>query len=299
MKIIDDYLENILYKQLREINMPYRFIKQIQEDIKLRMISCLTYWKDIESRNTIFFLSLEEALFYEPSAVQNYVREFVVTTIRNSMIEIAASDDYRMFKISEPLSNEQIKQITSQAIQYFNNYDMNILANDVMGVENDQNVYNIAKKKFPLAWDVLHQIANLDGYKMKIEKREQCRTEDIDLKHSAEFKIVVCNGFILEFDDTLKEILGDVIADKNHCFYCDCFKMVSRNFEKVLHVLQIILEHDKVFCTSNYYISCSYIEKRKKLLRAAHNSQDAIKNMNCDGAPNAIRECIDAIMGGN
>lgn len=168
MKIINDYLENVLYKQLREINMPYRFIKQIQEDIKLRMLSCLAYWTDIESRNTILFLSLEEALFYEPSTVQKYLREFVVTTIRNSMIEVAASDDFRMFKISEPLSNEQVKQITFEAIQYFNNYDMNKLANDVIGIENEQNVYSMAKKKFPLAWDVLHQIANLDGYKMKI-----------------------------------------------------------------------------------------------------------------------------------
>ena len=298
MKIIEDYLEKILYKQLREINMPYRFIKQIQEDIKLRMLSCLTYWNDIESRNTILFFALEEALFYEPRTVQKYVREFVVTTIRNSMIEIAASDDYRMFKISEPLSNEQIKQITFEAIQYFNNYDMNILANNVVVIENEQNVYSIAKKKFPLAWDVVHQIANLDGYKMKMEKQEQCHREDVELKYGAELKTVVCNGFTLEFDETLKEIIGDVIADNNNCFYSDCFKMVSRNFEKVLHVLQIILENDKVFCTSNYYISCSYIEKRKKILRAAHNSRDAIKNMYCDGAPKAIRECIDMIMGG-
>ncbi|MBQ4558746.1 MAG: hypothetical protein IJA54_00285 [Tyzzerella sp.] len=299
MKIINDYLDNVLYKQLREINMPYRFIKQIQEDIKLRMLSCLAYWTDIESRNTILFLSLEEALFYEPSTVQKYLREFVVTTIRNSMIEVAASDDFRIFKISEPLSNEQVKQITFEAIQYFNNYDMNKLANDVIGIENEQNVYSMAKKKFPLAWDVLHQIANLDGYKMKIEKTEQFHREKLELKYGAELKTVVCNGFTLEFDETLKGILGDIIADKNNCFYSDCFKMVSRNFEKVLHVLQIILENDKVFCTSNYYISCNYIEKRKKILRAAHNSQDAIKNMNCDGAPNVIRECIDTMMGGN
>lgn len=299
MKIIEDYLEKILYMRLREIKMPYRFIKQIQEDIKLRMLSCLTYWKDIESRNTILFLSLEEALFYEPSAVQKYVREFVVTTVRNSMLEIAASDDYRMLKISEPLSNEQIKQITFEAIQYFNNYDMNILANSIISIEDEQNVYSIAKKKFPLAWNVLHQIANLDGYKMKIEKADQCQREDVEFYYEAKLKTVVCNGFTLEFDDTLKEIIGGVIADKNNCFYSDCFKMVSRNFEKVLHVLQIILENDKVFCTSNYYISCSYIEKRKKILRAAHNSRDAIKNMNCEGAPKAIRECIDTMMGGN
>lgn len=299
MKIIEDYLEKILYKRLREINMPYRFIKQIQEDIKLRMLSCLTYWHDIESRNTILFLSLEEALFYEPSTVQKYVREFVVTTIRNSMLEIAASDDYRMLKISEPLSNEQIKQITFEAIRYFNNYDMNILANNIVGIENEQNVYSMAKNKFSLAWDVVHQIANLDKYKMELEKKDQCHREDVELKYGAELKTVVCNGFTLEFDETLKEIIGAVIADQVNCFYCDCFKMVSRNFEKVLHVLQIILENDKVFCTSNYYISCSYIEKRKKILRAAHNSQDAIKNMTCEGAPIAIRECIDTMMGGN
>lgn len=299
VKIIDDYLDKILYRQLREINMPYRFIKQIQEDIKTRMLSCLAYWHDIEIRKTILFISLEEALFYEPSAVQKYVREFVVTTIRNSMIEIAASDDYRMFKISEPLSNEQIKQITFEAIQYFNNYDMSILANGIDEIGNEKNVYSIAMKMYPLAWDVIYKTANLDGFKMEIEKEYQHDRENEELDTGAEMKTVVCNGFTLEFDETLKEIIGEVIADKVNCFYSDCFKMVSRNFEKVLHVLQIILENDKVFCTSNYYISCSYIEKREKILRAAHNSQDVIKNMHCEGAPDKIRECIDAIMGEN
>lgn len=298
MKIIDDYLEQILYRQLKEINMPYRFIQQIQEDIRCRMLSCLFYWNQQKVRKTLLFLSLEEALFYEPANVQEEIREFIVTTIRNSMIEIAASDDCHIFKMPVPISNEQIKQITEEAIRYFNNYDMSILASKVEKIEVVKNVYIEAIEKYPLAWDILYQLANLDVQAMDITRHvEGQRRENLEKDSELQMETVVCNGFTLEFDETLKEIIGEVITDKANCFYVDCFKMISRNFEKVLHVLQIVLENNKVFCTCNYYISLNHLEKRKKILRAAHNTKDVIHNMNHQGAPSGIVECIRAMMG--
>lgn len=80
----------------------------------------------------------------------------------------------------------------------------------------------------------------------------------------SDMRTTVCNGFTLEFDENLKEVLGEVISGTVDFFNSDCFKKVSRNFEKILHIVQIILEHDAVFCTCNYYISLDCIERRKK-----------------------------------
>jgi len=300
MRMIDTYLDEILYGQLKAVNMPYRFIKQIQEDIRCRMLSCLHYWQDREACKAILFVSLEEALFYEPSDAKEGVREFVVTTIRNSMLEIAASDDCRKVKLSEPLSNRQIFEITSEAAAYFNKYDMDTLAKEAEEIRAAENVYTIAMQKYPLAWEILYKAANITGNSMDIDLKYTLESKEDLRKHKdSEFRTVVCNGYTLEFDEGLREAIGEVLAGVACCFYADCFKMVSRNFEKVLHVLQILLENEKVFCTVNYYISCDHIEKRGNILRAAHNGKEVVLNMKQEGMPARIKECIDRMMGEN
>ena len=73
--------------------------------------------------------------------------------------------------------------------------------------------------------------------------------------------------------------------------------MLSRNFEKVLHVLQIALENKKIFLTSNYYISNGYIEKRKIILRAAHNEKDVISNVKqWESAPPKLKEKLKSFI---
>lgn len=80
-------------------------------------------------------------------------------------------------------------------------------------------------------------------------------------------------------------------------FYVDCFKGLSRNFEKVLHVLQIILQSEKAFVTCNYYISDGRIEKRRRILRAFHCQKDMFDNVrNLNGLPaffkSVLREMV-------
>lgn len=58
--------------------------------------------------------------------------------------------------------------------------------------------------------------------------------------------------------------------------------MLTRNFEKLMKVLEIILENGKIFLTCNYLITSSYISKREDIYKAAHNFDDIIKKMNDD-----------------
>lgn len=296
MTAMEHYLNNILYPQLRSAGIKYRFIQRIQEDIKNRMMSLLSYWNREEERKAILFLSLEEALFYEPKGKEN-VREFVVTTIRNSMLEIAASDSCDQIKLSEPISDEQVRAITSEAINFFNQVDFEEMCQEL---DSDfVNVYDIAKEKYPLAWDIIKKLANLSDeacdYEIKPEMKSQEKTQE--LYKGENFKKVVCDGYTLEFDEELRRIIGEVIAGIVDMFYVDCFKMISRNFEKVLHVLQLILENDKIVCTANYFISVNHLEKRKKILRAAHNHEGAVANIKkTRTAPKKLKEYLENMM---
>ena len=191
-----------------------------------------------------------------------------------------------------------MKNITYQAIQYFNQFDFKELSKQIDYNEIESNIYDKARKKYPLAWEVLYELANMQGKSIQIEKETLGSVkEDIKISDEKKMQTVVCNGFTLEFDETLKEIIGEVIADKAYCFYSDSFKMVSRNFEKILHVLQLLLEKDKIFCTCNYYISREYIERREHILKAAHDSKEVIKKLQYEGAPDKIKECIDIMTG--
>ena len=294
MKAIENYLNDILYPQLKEVNMPYRFTSAIQDDIRNRMESCLSLWQDEEVRKTILFPSLEEALFYEPVA-QTGVREFVVTTIRNSMLEVAASVNCMNLKIQEPLSDAQIKNITSTAIKYFAQFDFIELSKEISCEDN--NMYISLIEKYPLAWEALSKLAN-----MKVNEKEISITVDKKFKQEEfnndklELKTIVCDGFTLEFDEYLNQVINQIISGKLSCFYTHCFKMLSRNIEKVLHVLQIILENGSAFCTSNCYISCYHIEKRNKIVRAAHNEQDVLKNLNRGSTPPMIKYCMETML---
>lgn len=92
------------------------------------MCSILARWDQEDFRRTVLFVTDEEALFYEPIAADD-VRRFVVATIRNGMLEVAASINCIQFKMQEPLSNEKIKGITSNAICYFKQCQFEILQN--------------------------------------------------------------------------------------------------------------------------------------------------------------------------
>jgi len=280
---IQEYLYDLLNNQLKDIK--YRYREKIVDDIKNRMCSLLLRWQQEDFRKTVLFVTDEEALFYEPIASDD-VRRFVVATIRNSMLEIAASVNCDQFKMQEPLSNEKIKSITSNAIRYFEQCKFEDLQNETINLKF-VDVYEEAIQKYPLAWTVLKRAAVLTDTEDLFEKENETDPENVgEVFDEKKFKKAVCDGYSLEFDDYLKEVLGNVIEGRVDIFYVDCFKGVSRNFEKILHVLQIVLQSGKAFVTCNYYISDGRIEKRRKILRAFHSEKDILENVrNFNGLP--------------
>lgn len=116
-----------------------------------------------------------------------------------------------------------------------------------------------------MAWTVLKRAALSSDTVDVFEKMYEVNYENAEDEFLENKCIeVICDGYSLEFDDNLKEELGNVMSGRLDILYVDCFKGLSRNFEKVLHVLQIILQSGKAFVTCNYYISNGRIEKRRK-----------------------------------
>ncbi len=290
---IQEYLNDLLGNQLRE--MKYRYREQIVADIKNRMCSLLSKWDDEEYRRTILFVTDEEALFYEPYAAAE-VKEFVVAALRNSMLEVAASVNCTQFKMQDPLSNEKIRQLTSDAIVYFRQCSFASLREEAQSMEF-KDVYGQAIKKYPLAWDVLKKTALMTGEILEFAGADQTVSEYEDQKLDCrKYDKVICDGYSLEFDEYLEEALGNLISGHTEVFFVDSFKILSRNFEKVLHVLQIILENGRTFVTCNYYISNGYIEKRKEILRAAHSEKDVLKNLrNMRGTQAELRTILKGL----
>ena len=291
---IQEYLCDLLDNQLRDIK--YRFREQIVNDIKNRMCSLLSRWDREDLRRTVLFVTDEEALFYEPIA-EDDVRRFVAATIRNSMLEVAASVNCNQFKMQEPLSDEKIKSITTAAICYFKQCDFKTLQNETGNLEY-VDVYEEAIRKYPLAWAVLKRAAMAGNAVDVFDKLHEEKYENSgEIFFENKLKKVICDGYSLEFDDVLKEELSNIISGRLDMFYVDCFKGLSRNFEKILHVLQIILQSEKAFVTCNYYISNGRIEKRRKILRAFHNQKDMFDNMrNLKGLPPFFKSVMESMV---
>ena len=292
--IIENYLNNILSPMLVEYKIKYRYVLKICEDIRNRMFSILRFWNDEEKRNAVLFLSKEEAPYYLPKS-EPLVAEFVVTTIRNSMLEIAASDNCHNIKMIRALSNEQIKKITSSAIIYFAEYSFEEMVAE--SHEEFANVYEDAIDKYPIAWQALLSIANMEQQVLELSNTE---TEKAHSLFGADvvvpkIEVAVCDGYSLNFDSMLCGMLNKIVSGENKVFFVDCSKMLTRNFEKYLHVLEIVLKNNGVFCTCNYYISNSCFEKRKRFIKAAHTTQDATDNMEKTvNAPPNIKRILES-----
>ena len=82
------------------------------------------------------------------------------------------------------------------------------------------------------------------------------------------------SGITKELSQELIQILKEIIKNQKGIFYVDCFKMLTRNFEKLLKVIEILLENESYFLTSNYMFGNTYIGKREKIYRAANKTKE-------------------------
>lgn len=88
----------------------------------------------------------------------------------------------------------------------------------------------------------------------------------------------VYDGFIDEMDPALAELLRNVVSSGSGLLVVDSIKAATRNFEKLLKILEYLLTHECAFVTSNFYLENGHVERRVKLLRAGHTVREMERN---------------------
>lgn len=286
-EIINKYTDEILYNRLLTFNIKEKYIKEITNDIKEQIYAVLYHWNDVVFRNALLVLGLEEGKFYEPEADLN-IKCFVVVAIRNSLLEVVFSVESGLMKLDKCIPEANMRLITSEAINYFKDIDFEKLGREVEK-EKIKDKYQEIAQKYPMAWEALKQLGNSIGKKAmynKVEVKDKIKISDLGqgykIKEDTDKRWVkdVQSGINESFSDELLDYLNDIIkSEEISVFYVDCFKMITRNFEKLLKIMEILLENNKMILTSNYLITDSYIGKRTKVYRAAHGNKDMMRKM--------------------
>ena len=70
------------------------------------------------------------------------------------------------------------------------------------------------------------------------------------------------------WDPQLLEVLRSLSPSSRSIFVVESLKSATRNFEKLLDILEFLLTHDLEFASTNFYIENGHVERRIKPLRA-------------------------------
>lgn len=277
-EMIEKYVEGILNNILKSFSISDNIIQEVKDSIRENIYSIIFHWNDIEFRKAVLITGMEEAKFYEPEAEID-IKCFVVVAIRNSYLEQIFSDDCVKIGMDKPVDEEKILLVTKEAIEYFKNMDLGNLTRKIQLTEENDKYLRIAKQ-YPMAWNALIQLGKCNCKKMiydKVKIREKIKLGEHNLKEKIVEKKLkeIESGITKELSQELIYILKDIIEDQKGIFYVDCFKMLTRNFEKLLKVIEVLLENEAYFLTSNYMIGNTYIGKRENIYKAAHTAKEA------------------------
>ena len=281
--IVDEYTWNVLKKQLQKFKVTNKALYSIIEDVKKQLNSFIANYKNEEFRKVLLLIGSEEGTFYEPKNEQ--IANMVVITIRNSLLEGICSSSYLEYGADGYLNDNQIKDITSKAIEFFSTKD---LEKESLKINLTSDFYKDISQKYPVAIKALIELSKCTSQKREhsykcIDFDKPYELEELDSISSNELKRTnIESGITPKFNDSLCNFLKGIKEGKSHFFVTDCFKMTTRNFEKLLRIIEFTLTHDAIFITSNYFIKNDYVSRRENILRASHNSEqffDKIKSI--------------------
>ena len=286
---VTQYLQDVLVPTLDHFRVPAAYTRQIIDTVELQMISFLRHWDDLAFRRTLLLLGSEEGPFYEPAGKVD-VKCFVVVTLRNSPIETIQSDNYASAGMQSSLSSQNVKTITSGAIRFFNPLDfssMCLQAKKCSGCDYYQEIV----ERHPVAWAALRTLGTtsakiIDYPKVQYNNPfsiEACNEIQINGEDESQkerlTKKVIFDGYSAMWDPQLLELLQKLSSSSGNIFVVESLKSATRNFEKLMDILEFLLTHDLKFVSTNFYMENGHVERRVKPLRAGHTSKETEKNL--------------------
>lgn len=296
---IEIYLGECLAPTLSQFGVSEGFKNEVLNNVRMQIYSFCSHWNDVEFRNGLFVVGLEEGMFYEPMSPIN---PFIVVAIRNSLVETVQSKDYERAGLSHHMEDDFVKAVTKQAIEYFMDIRMDEVCHRFF-IEPSEDLYGLVAQKYPLAWAALVKIGNTTSSAIAYPKVETIHHPDTFARFAVytngrgnSVNLISADGYSPDIDEELKGALHYSVS-KRAVFFTENFKSVTRNFEKLLCVIEYVLYNHRDFVTSNYYIANGYIAKRSPLLRAGHTADEKRRNLeNLTGLRKTHREVIREVL---
>lgn len=90
---------------------------------------------------------------------------------------------------------------------------------------------------------------------------------------------VILDGYDPAIDPSLAAFLLHLNSSDHGALIVDSFKALTRNAEKLFHVLEFLLSRGRVFATSNFYLENGHVERRVKPLHAGHTTSEMLRNL--------------------
>lgn len=279
--VIKSYLDDILKPTLKHYGTSKSFLEQISSNIGNQLYSAIFHWNNIKFRKALLLIGLEEGAFYEPAGNID-VRCLVVIAIRNSLFETLQSDNYKAAGLPRPLNDSQVKSFIGKSIEYFNKIDIVSLSQKLeLGKFTD--IYGDIVVRYPVSWAALQILgtnkAKCSRYASLVFDTPYELTELNYSVKNRDTDIIVEDGYNSAFSDQYLTALSNIVASDTSCFIISSFKSLTRNFEKLLKIMEFLLSHRKALVSANYYIRNGYVERRIPIVKAEHTTREIRQNL--------------------
>lgn len=281
-KAVEVYLDITLSRQLHGFGVDSAFVERIINTVREQIVSCVYHWDDVRFRRALLVIGSEESHAYRPHASDD-IRNFVVVTIRNSDFERIASDNCASAGLAQTLNSADIKSVTSAAIAYFSKQSFPAMAREIALPDFDK--YGSLAEKYPIAWRALWELAKMKSQVVEYEPVNSAKIDisiipprgEVRVAGSVKASYIVDDGFSFSLDHKLAALLRRCARNQDP-FLVDSFKACTRNIEKLLIIIEYLLQNETEFVTSNYMLANGYIERRLNLLKAGSDYGEMLIN---------------------
>ena len=280
MAVVKGYTESLLAPQLRSLGLSKQQREIVVDDVTRRLDSLLSHWDDAQFRRTILDLAAEEAFFWEPRSASLETRSLVLLGVRNSLIEDLGTPRPSVAALQtgrELLPDDRMPWITSEAVKYFDSAN----THDVRA-QPGRDLFGELPRRFPNAWHVLSLLGNSPGREIEctFSMMQPGPVDSAAARRQVERHTVVSSGIDPRLDDQLVQVLGQIKAGDLDLFFSPSFKTITRNPEKLLHIIDSVLRYGGTVLTSNYLLSPTYLARRDPLLRPIHYNSELEAQLN-------------------
>ena len=282
---VQEYLDRILTPQFTGLGLSpsSEAFQQVKEDIQIRISSILSCWADVKMRRTLLLIGEEEGAFYEPHTAPLDIRALTVAAIRNSFLEDLRSTHPAVLRLqgqTPPLQDKDVRRITQTAIKYWQAIPLQ--QSHCFWSPRWVNPFEFLAEDYPHAWHALSHLANTQQQTISVKPLHARRPTLPQVKGQRDQQkksVVVLSGIDPQFDKTLLGQLQQIQNGSRPFFFCDSWKMLTRNPEKLYQVIDFVLAHGAAFVTFNYLLTPTMGSSRKHFLQPAHTADQVQKKL--------------------